>query len=221
MRSGVSSGPVEPDGASGLLSSPMLRPPIGRGTVVCRCHPGGCIPLGRKDRDGRNAVVRGARPRGARAPGGDVERGVGGHPFGGTPPAEPRGGVSLGDREHLRRGGGPPGAAVPGRSDRDGADDESHRPAGHLRAWLPDVTRFLRTPSQIVGTLIFPLLFLVFMGTGFSEAAIPGLPAGWGIASIWCRGSSGSRCCSGRPSPGWPSSVTVTSGFSRRSSSRR
>ena len=44
--------------------------------------------------------------------------------------------------------------------------------------WLRDVKRFLRTPSQIVGSLVFPLMFLVFLGFGFSGAAIPGLPAG-------------------------------------------
>jgi ABC-2 type transport system permease protein len=44
--------------------------------------------------------------------------------------------------------------------------------------WLRDVKRFLRTPSRIIGSLATPLLFLVFLGFGFSEAAIPGLPAG-------------------------------------------
>jgi ABC-2 type transport system permease protein len=44
--------------------------------------------------------------------------------------------------------------------------------------WLRDVTRFLRTPSRIVGALLTPLMFLVFLGTGFRQAAIPGLPDG-------------------------------------------
>jgi ABC-2 type transport system permease protein len=44
--------------------------------------------------------------------------------------------------------------------------------------WLRDVKRFVRTPSQVAGTLVFPLMFLVFLGTGFSDAALPGIPAG-------------------------------------------
>ncbi|CCQ34106.1 ABC-2 protein [Halorhabdus tiamatea SARL4B] len=42
--------------------------------------------------------------------------------------------------------------------------------------WLRDVKRFLRTPSRIIGSIALPLLFLLFLGTGFSGAAIPGLP---------------------------------------------
>ncbi|GAB7094002.1 ABC transporter permease [Halolamina litorea] len=44
--------------------------------------------------------------------------------------------------------------------------------------WLRDVKRFARTPSRIVGSVATPLLFLVFLGFGFSGAAIPGLPEG-------------------------------------------
>ncbi|HMB51101.1 MAG TPA: ABC transporter permease [Natronoarchaeum rubrum] len=44
--------------------------------------------------------------------------------------------------------------------------------------WLRDVKRFLRAPSRIVGSIAMPLLFLVFLGFGFSGAAIPGLPEG-------------------------------------------
>jgi ABC-2 type transport system permease protein len=51
-------------------------------------------------------------------------------------------------------------------------------PLGIYGLWLRDVKRFLRTPSQIIGSLTFPLMFLVFLGFGFSGAAIPGLPAG-------------------------------------------
>jgi ABC-2 type transport system permease protein len=51
-------------------------------------------------------------------------------------------------------------------------------PLGIYGLWLRDVKRFLRTPSQIVGSLVFPLMFLVFLGFGFSGAAIPGLPEG-------------------------------------------
>lgn len=51
-------------------------------------------------------------------------------------------------------------------------------PLGIYGLWLRDVKRFLRTPSQIIGSLAFPLLFLVFLGFGLSGAAIPGLPEG-------------------------------------------
>ena len=44
--------------------------------------------------------------------------------------------------------------------------------------WLRDVKRFIRSPSRIVGAIAMPLLFLVFLGFGFSGAAIPGLPEG-------------------------------------------
>ena len=44
--------------------------------------------------------------------------------------------------------------------------------------WLRDVKRFLRAPSRIIGSIAMPLLFLVFLGFGFSGAAIPGLPEG-------------------------------------------
>jgi len=42
--------------------------------------------------------------------------------------------------------------------------------------WLRDVKRFLRSPSRIIGSVAMPLLFLAFLGFGFSGAAIPGLP---------------------------------------------
>ena len=51
-------------------------------------------------------------------------------------------------------------------------------PLGIYGLWLRDVKRFLRTPSRIVGSLTFPLMFLVFLGFGFSGAAIHGLPEG-------------------------------------------
>ncbi|WP_049997194.1 ABC transporter permease [Halococcus sediminicola] len=51
-------------------------------------------------------------------------------------------------------------------------------PLGVYGLWLRDVKRFLRTPSRIIGSLTFPLMFLIFLGFGFSGAAIPGLPEG-------------------------------------------
>lgn len=44
--------------------------------------------------------------------------------------------------------------------------------------WLRDVTRFVRTPSRIIGSIAMPLLFLVFLGFGFGGASIPALPEG-------------------------------------------
>lgn len=51
-------------------------------------------------------------------------------------------------------------------------------PLGIYGLWLRDVKRFLRTPSRIIGSLVFPLLFLVLLGFGISGSAIPGLPEG-------------------------------------------
>lgn len=51
-------------------------------------------------------------------------------------------------------------------------------PLGIYGLWLRDVKRFFRSPSQIIGSLVFPLMFLVFLGFGLSGAAIPGLPEG-------------------------------------------
>lgn len=44
--------------------------------------------------------------------------------------------------------------------------------------WLRNVKCFVRTPSRIIGSIVMPLLFLVFLGSGFSGAAISGLPKG-------------------------------------------
>ncbi|SFR90645.1 ABC-2 type transport system permease protein [Halomicrobium zhouii] len=51
-------------------------------------------------------------------------------------------------------------------------------PLGVYALWRRDVTRFLRAPSRIIGSIAMPLLFLVFLAFGFSGAAIPGLPEG-------------------------------------------
>jgi len=47
---------------------------------------------------------------------------------------------------------------------------------GIYALWWRDVLRFLRAPSRVVGALLTPLLFMVFLGTGFREAQIPGIP---------------------------------------------
>jgi len=41
--------------------------------------------------------------------------------------------------------------------------------------WLREMKRFLRSWSRIVGTLIMPLFFLIFLGFGFKGAFIPGV----------------------------------------------
>ena len=51
-------------------------------------------------------------------------------------------------------------------------------PQGIYALWWRDVLRFLRAPSRVVGALLTPLLFMVFLGTGFRGATIPGIPAG-------------------------------------------
>ncbi|GBE18604.1 inner membrane transport permease YadH [archaeon BMS3Abin16] len=44
--------------------------------------------------------------------------------------------------------------------------------------WLRETKRFLRAKSRVIGALGMPLMFLVFMGKGFSKASLPGLPQG-------------------------------------------
>jgi ABC-2 type transport system permease protein len=41
--------------------------------------------------------------------------------------------------------------------------------------WLREMKRFIRAKSRIIGMLSMPLLFLAFMGFGFSGLSIPGL----------------------------------------------
>jgi len=43
--------------------------------------------------------------------------------------------------------------------------------------WLREMKRFVRAKSRIVGMLVMPLLFLVFLGFGFTSFSIPGSPA--------------------------------------------
>jgi ABC-2 type transport system permease protein len=44
--------------------------------------------------------------------------------------------------------------------------------------WLREIKRLLRAKSRIFGTLMMPLFFLSFLGTGFSRTTIPGVPTG-------------------------------------------
>lgn len=43
--------------------------------------------------------------------------------------------------------------------------------------WLREIKRTLRAPSRVVGTVIMPLFFLVFLGAGFRRIELPGIPA--------------------------------------------
>jgi len=44
--------------------------------------------------------------------------------------------------------------------------------------WLREMKRTWRAKSRVIGSLIMPLFFLVFMGAGFRRATLPGIPAG-------------------------------------------
>jgi len=41
--------------------------------------------------------------------------------------------------------------------------------------WLREMKRFTRAKSRIIGTLVMPLMFLAFLGLGFSGISIPGM----------------------------------------------
>lgn len=43
--------------------------------------------------------------------------------------------------------------------------------------WMREMKRIWRAKSRVVGSLIMPLFFLVFLGAGFRRAALPGIPA--------------------------------------------
>lgn len=44
--------------------------------------------------------------------------------------------------------------------------------------WLREMKRTWRAKSRIIGSLMMPLFFLLFLGSGFRRAALPGVPAG-------------------------------------------
>ncbi len=57
--------------------------------------------------------------------------------------------------------------------------------------WLREMKRFVRAKSRIIGMLAMPLLFLSFMGMGFSGMAIPGLGSGLNYISFLVPGIIG------------------------------
>lgn len=44
--------------------------------------------------------------------------------------------------------------------------------------WLREMKRFSRAKSRIVGTIAIPLFFLTFLGFGFTNMRVPGMPEG-------------------------------------------
>lgn len=44
--------------------------------------------------------------------------------------------------------------------------------------WLREMKRTWRAKSRVIGSLIMPLFFLIFLGTGFRRATMPGIPQG-------------------------------------------
>lgn len=42
--------------------------------------------------------------------------------------------------------------------------------------WLREMKRFIRAKSRVIGSLAIPLFFLAFLGFGFSNMSIPGMP---------------------------------------------
>ncbi len=57
--------------------------------------------------------------------------------------------------------------------------------------WLREIKRNWRAKSRIIGTLIMPLFFLLFLGTGFRRATLPDLPAGVNYITFLIPGVTG------------------------------
>ncbi|MCX6817304.1 MAG: ABC transporter permease [Candidatus Aenigmarchaeota archaeon] len=57
--------------------------------------------------------------------------------------------------------------------------------------WLREMKRFVRAKSRIIGMLAMPLLFLAFLGMGFSKMAIPGVEGGVGYITFLVPGIVG------------------------------
>ena len=52
-----------------------------------------------------------------------------------------------------------------------------HMQAVHV-LWIREIKRTWRAKSRVIGTIIMPLFFLVFLGSGFRRASLPGMPEG-------------------------------------------
>lgn len=44
--------------------------------------------------------------------------------------------------------------------------------------WLREMKRTWRAKSRVIGALMMPLFFLIFLGSGFRRATLPGMPVG-------------------------------------------
>jgi len=44
--------------------------------------------------------------------------------------------------------------------------------------WIREIKRTWRAKSRVIGTIIMPLFFLIFLGSGFRRARLPGMPDG-------------------------------------------
>jgi ABC-2 type transport system permease protein len=57
--------------------------------------------------------------------------------------------------------------------------------------WLREMKRTWRAKSRVIGSLMMPLFFLVFLGTGFRGAMLPDLPEGVDYVTYLVPGSLG------------------------------
>ena len=102
----------------------------------------------------------------------------------------------------------------------DGENVEDDEAVAIYILWLREVKRYLRSRAQIIASLGQPLLYLLVLGFGLGPVFRAGR-AGQLPAVRRARASSGCRCSLPRSSLASGCSGIVSSGFSRRRSSRR
>lgn len=57
--------------------------------------------------------------------------------------------------------------------------------------WIREIKRTWRAKSRVVGTIIMPLFFLIFLGSGFRQAKLPGMPEGSSYITFLIPGVTG------------------------------
>jgi ABC-2 type transport system permease protein len=57
--------------------------------------------------------------------------------------------------------------------------------------WIRDLKRTWRAKSRVIGSLMMPIFFLLFMGSGFRRAALPGIPEGINYITFLIPGAIG------------------------------
>ena len=57
--------------------------------------------------------------------------------------------------------------------------------------WLREMKRTWRAKSRVIGSLIMPMFFLLFLGAGFRRASLPGIPPGVGYVTFLIPGVIG------------------------------